>query len=55
MSKASEMNPDPASDEDFGSDSNGASDDFDFPITYECDEDSDSKDKEVNGGVKRKL
>lgn len=63
MSKASEMNPDPMSDEDLdGSDAFVASDDLDFPITYEgCGDDddesdgSDGKTKESNGGLKRKL
>lgn len=66
MSKASEMNPDPAEDDD---DMDGddyafvASGDFDFPISYEGgdvtlngdEEDDDDKTKESNGGFKRKL
>ena len=64
MSKASEMNPDPMSDEDLdGGDAFVAPDDLDFPITYEgCGDDddgegdeNDGKTKESNGGLKRKL
>lgn len=61
MSKASEMNPDPANDEELDDDNAFvASGDFDFPISYEgeCEgeeEDDDDKTKESNGGFKRKI
>lgn len=70
MSKASEMNPDPAEDdEDLDGDDDAfvASGDFDFPISYEGgdvnldgddddeEEEDDDKTKESNGGFKRKL
>lgn len=66
MSKASEMNPDPAEDDDDmdgDDDAFVASGDFDFPISYEGgdvtlngdEEDDDDKTKESNGGFKRKL
>lgn len=56
MSKASEMNPDPANDEELDDDNAFvASGDFDFPISYEGEEeDDDDKTKESNGGFKRK-